>query len=97
MFLDNSDRPQGKIVSYFVKNSNFRIFVLEFIACVFLIYMTSNIGYLQPFEGHPHDKNIYKILYVALVVYSIICFIGSITGAHINPAVTLSFMLDKKR
>jgi glycerol uptake facilitator-like aquaporin len=59
--------------------------------------MCSNISYHPPYENHPHEKNIYRILYIALVVYSIICLIGSITGAHINPAVTLSFVLDKKR
>lgn len=37
------------------------------------------------------------MIYVALVVYSIICFAGPICGAHINPAVTLAAHTSKKR
>ena len=57
--------------------------------------MVTSIGKLPPFEDHPHDINIYKLVYVALIVYIIICFIGPLTGAHINPAVTLGVNLGK--
>lgn len=52
---------------------------------------------LQPFEGHPKDPNIFHQISVALIVYSIICFAGPVTGAHLNPAVTLAVFTSKKR
>ena len=36
------------------------------------------------------------MIYVALIVYIIICFGGPITGAQINPAVTLAYYVYKK-
>ena len=51
--------------------------------------MVTSVGTLPPSDGHPHDKNIFKLVYVAVIVYSIICFIGPFTGAHINPAISL--------
>lgn len=52
---------------------------------------------LPPFEGHPKDPNIFHMIYVALVVYCIVCFAGPISGAHINPAITLAVHTSKKR
>ena len=37
------------------------------------------------------------MVYVAIIVYSIICFAGPITGAQINPAVTLTYFISKKK
>ena len=39
----------------------------------------------------------YKLVYVAMIVYTIICFIGPFTGAHINPVVTLGLQLQHKQ
>ena len=46
--------------------------------------MVTSVGTLPS-----HDKNIFKLVYVAVIVYSIICFIGPFTGGHINPAISL--------
>ena len=61
------------------------------------MFMVTSVGTLPPFEDHPHNINIYKLVYVVMIVYAIICFIGPITGAHINPAVTLGIQLQHKQ
>ena len=60
-----------------------------------LMFMVTSISNLPPFD----DKhiNMFKLVYVALIVYVIICFIGPLTGAHINPAVTLAAYIDRKK
>lgn len=59
--------------------------------------MCLSTNLLPPYEGHPKERNIFHQIYVALIVYSIICFSGPICGAHINPAVTLALFSSKKR
>ena len=57
------------------------------------MFTATSIGFLPPFytpeNYHLKDENPYKLVYVVIIVYSIICLIGPFTGAHINPAVTL--------
>ncbi len=59
--------------------------------------MANGLSTVPPIEGHPKDRNIFHQIYVALVIYTIICFSGSICGAFINPAVTLGVFLSKKK
>ena len=59
--------------------------------------MVTSVGTLPPSSDHPHDINIFKLLSIALIVYSIICFIGPLTGGHINPAVSLCINLNNKK
>jgi glycerol uptake facilitator-like aquaporin len=61
------------------------------------MFMCLGISHVPSFENHPHDVNIFKLMYVALVVYFIICFGGPISGGHINPAVTFAWFLEKKK
>ena len=58
--------------------------------------MANGVATIPPFEDHPKQKNIFRQIYVALIIYTIICFTGSISGAFINPAVTLASFLSKK-
>jgi glycerol uptake facilitator-like aquaporin len=53
--------------------------------------MATSVATLPPFEAH--IPNIYRLVYVAIIVYVLICFFGPITGAHLNPAVTLAAYL----
>ena len=57
------------------------------------MFAATSIGSLPPFYtpeyDHLKDPNPYRLVYVVIIVYSIICFAGPFTGAHINPAVTL--------
>lgn len=59
--------------------------------------MCFSTGFYPPFEDHPHDINPFHIIYIAIIVYSIICFSGPICGAHINAAVTLAVYSSKKK
>ncbi len=78
-------------------NQMARVFLLEFVCCVFLMFMATCSGDLPPFQDHPHQSNPYRLVYVAIIVYMIVCFIGPLTGAHINPAVTLLAYLQRKK
>ena len=62
-----------------------------------LVFMASSVGSLPPYEGHSSDPNPYRLVYTAVIVYSIICFIGPISGAHLNPAVTFMAYLETKK
>jgi len=57
------------------------------------MFAATSIAHLPPFytpdNDHTRDENPFKLVYVVIIVYSIICMIGPFTGAHINPAVTL--------
>ena len=59
--------------------------------------MVTSVGVLPPFEDHPFNINYYKIVYIAVIVYVIVCFFGPITGAHINPAISLGINLNPKK
>ncbi len=85
------------LVEWFLKHKSARTFIFEFFACIFLTFMCLSTVLLPPFENHPHEPNIYHMVYVAIIVYSIVCFAGPISGAHINPAVTLSYFSSKKK
>lgn len=84
------------MVQWFLKHKIARTFIFEFLACVFLTFMCLSTVFLPPFEGHPHDPNIFHMVYVALIVYFIVCFAGPISGSHINPAITLAVYTSKK-
>ena len=61
------------------------------------MFMVTSVSYLPPSEDHPKDINIFKVLYVVIIVYVIICFFAPFTGAHINPAVTVAVLERKKK
>jgi glycerol uptake facilitator-like aquaporin len=54
-----------------------------------------SVGNYPPFEGHPDDPNPFRLVYVAIIVFFLICFAGPISGAHINPAVSIALHLNQ--
>ena len=60
------------------------------------MFMATSVTTLPPYQDHPYDPNKYRLVYVAIIVYVIICFFGPITGAHVNPAVSLAVFLSRK-
>ena len=63
--------------------------------------MATSVGKLPPFYtpeyDHLKDPNPFRLVFVVIIVYSIICFSGPFTGAHLNPAVTLVAYLERKK
>ena len=59
---------------------------MELAACTFLVFMWLSTMHFP----HPHNNNPFALVYVAVIIYMVTCWVGPLTGAHLNPSVTLA-------
>ena len=67
--------------------------LLELAACAFLMFMWLSIMIFPD----PHKNNPFALVYAAVIIYMVTCWVGPLTGAHLNPSVTLALFAMNRR
>lgn len=95
--MQGEELKESKFVKWLISHEASRVFIMEFIATCILMFIATGVANTGPFEDHPSEPNKYRLVYVALTVYGLICFFGPLSGSHINPAVSLAVYLGKPK
>lgn len=96
--MDAHDAPVAvQSRRFLARNHIARIFLFELCSTAFLSFMAFSTVYLPPLDVYPRQLNPFHGIVLAIIIYAIVCFSGSFSGANLNPAITVCYFLHKQR
>ncbi|KAI8875093.1 aquaporin [Backusella circina FSU 941] len=93
--VTTNEVPRHKMLMVFIKThrTKHREFLAEFMGTLVLVLLTCGVSAEQTLSIEPHKSWLTTSVGAGLSVLVAICIAGHVSGAHINPAVTIAFWL----